>query len=152
MDELWGSLQDKEIKVWKYEIEVVQTGVDGTYLIKVWSYSKKPTIPVEQAKKNAIHGIIFKGFPNNGQLAGQKPLTNNSNLELEKAEFFNAFFDNGGKFSKFINLIGDGSIGSGDIIKVNKEFKIGLIVSVNVSALRKDLEDAGIIKSLNSGF
>ncbi len=143
---------NKDTKAWRYEIEVVQTGVDGTYLIKVWSYSKKPVNANEQVRKNAIHGIIFKGFSGSGQIAGQKPLTNNPNLEIEKAEFFDDFFQNGGKYSKFINLVGDGSIASGDIIKVDKEYKIGLVVSVYVFALRKDLEDAGIIKSLNSGF
>ena len=35
---------------------------------------------------------------------------------------------------------------------IGKEYKIGVVVSVNVSALRKDLEDAGMIKSLNAGF
>ena len=39
-----------------------------------------------------------------------------------------------------------------DRMKIGKEYKIGVVVSVNVSALRKDLEDAGMIKSLNAGF
>ena len=43
--------------IWKYEIEGVQTGVQGTYLIKVWSYSPNANLAVEQAKKNAVHGI-----------------------------------------------------------------------------------------------
>jgi GTP-sensing pleiotropic transcriptional regulator CodY len=37
-------------------------------------------------------------------------------------------------------------------MKVGKQYKIGVLVSVNVALLRKDLEDAGIIKSLNAGF
>jgi NADH-quinone oxidoreductase E subunit len=37
-------------------------------------------------------------------------------------------------------------------LKAGKEFKVGVIVSVNVSALRKDLEGAGIIKALGAGF
>jgi len=44
---------DKDTQEWRYEIEVVQTGTQGTYLIKVWSYSKKPDVAIEQAKKNA---------------------------------------------------------------------------------------------------
>lgn len=142
----------KSTKAWRYEIEVVQTGVEGTYLIKVWSYSNKPKIDIEQAKKNGVHGIIFKGFPRNGQIAGQPPLTNNSNLEVEKADFFKEFFADGGVYSKFVNQVGDGSITSGDIIKVGNEYKIGMVISVNVAALRKYLEDAGVIKPLNAGF
>ena len=45
---------DKDTEEWRYEIEVVQTGTQGTYLIKVWSYSKKADVAIEQAKKNAV--------------------------------------------------------------------------------------------------
>ena len=42
---------EKDTKEWRYEIEGVQQGVSGTYLIKVWSYSKKRDVALEQAKK-----------------------------------------------------------------------------------------------------
>ena len=53
---------------------------------------------------------------------------------------------------KFVSVTGDGAIGAGDRIKVGKEYKVGVVVSVSKDELRKDLEAAGIIKSLNSGF
>ena len=143
---------DKDTEAWRYEVEVVQTGTQGTYLIKVWSYSKKPDVAIEQAKKNAVHGIIFKGFTGTSSVPGQKALTSNVNLEEEKADFFNPFFANGGKYMKFVSTSNDGAVAAEDRMKIGKEYKVGVIVSVNVSALRKDLEDAGIIKSLNSGF
>ena len=61
---------DKDTREWRYEIEAVRTGVTGTYLIKVWTYSKSPDVAIEQAKKNAVHGIIFRGF------AGKVPVYN----------------------------------------------------------------------------
>jgi hypothetical protein len=143
---------NKDTEAWRYEIEVVQTGTQGTYLIKAWSYSKKPDVAIEQAKKNAIHGIIFRGFTGTSTVPGQKALTNNVNLEEEKADFFNPFFAEGGKYMKFVSTSGDGAVAAEDRMKVGKEYKVGVVVSVNVSALRKDLEDAGIIKSLSSGF
>ncbi len=143
---------DKDTETWRYEIEVVQTGTQGTYLIKVWSYSKKPDVAIEQAKKNAVHGIIFKGFTGKSTVPGQKALATNVNLEEEKADFFKPFFDDGGKYMKFVSLSNDGAVAAEDRMKVGKEYKVGVIVSVNVSALRKDLEDAGIIKSLGAGF
>ena len=143
---------NKDTENWRYEIEAVGVGVQGTYLIKVWSYSKKPDVAIEQAKKNAVHGIIFKGFAGKQGIPGKSALTNNVNLEQEKAEFFKPFFADGGKYMKFVTITNDGAVGSGDRLKVGKEYKIGVIVSVNVAALRKDLEDAGIIKGLSSGF
>jgi len=62
------------------------------------------------------------------------------------------FFRDGGKYMKYVRITGDGAIDSDDRLKVGKEWKIGVIVSVDVRGLRKDLEAADIIRSLNSGF
>jgi hypothetical protein len=148
-----NSKSEKNTQIWRYEIEAVGTGATGSYLIKVWSYSKKSVLAIEQAKKNAVHAIIFQGYSGNSSGAsGQKPLTSNPNLEQEQKEFFDNFFADGGKYMKFVSLSNDGSVAAEDRLKVGKEYKIGVVVSVNVSLLRKDLEAAGIIRSLNSGF
>lgn len=143
---------DKDTKSWRYELEAVQTGVSGTYLVKVWSYSKKPDVAIEQAKKNAVHGIIFRGFAGTDRVPGQSPLTNNPNIEEEKADFFDAFFADGGKYLKFVSVTNDGAVAAEDRMKVGKEYKIGVLISVRKEELRKDLENAGIIKGLSAGF
>lgn len=145
---------DKQTEAWRYEIECSGVGTDGTYLIKVWSFSKKPAVAAEQSKKNAVHGIIFKGFVGNRDKGcpTQKPLANSPNLEMEKADFFDPFFEEGGKYMKFVSLSSDGNMGSKDVIKVGKEYKVAVILSVYKDLLRKDLEDAGIIRGLTSGF
>jgi hypothetical protein len=134
-----------------YEIEGVSVGSQGTYLVKVWSYSKKPTVAINQAKKNAVHGIVFKGFTGKPGVPGQKALATPA-VEQEKQEFFDNFFADNGNFLKFVSESGDGSVAAEDRMKVGKKYKIGVVVSVNVGALRKELEDAGIIKGLGAGF
>lgn len=143
---------NKDTFTWRYEIEPVGEGKQGTYQIKVWSYSNVVETAIDQAKKNAVHGIIFRGYEPNGRIQGQKPLSSNPNLEIEFKDFFTEFFADGGKYMKFISLAGNGSILPGDRIKIGKEYKVGVVINVNVAALRKDLEAAGVIKSLNSGF
>jgi hypothetical protein len=143
---------DKDTKEWRYEIEGVQQGVSGTYLIKVWSYSKKPDVAIEQAKKNAVHGIVFRGYAGNSRLPGQSALVTNPNIEEEKADFFDAFFADGGKYMKFVSLTNDGAVAAEDRMKVGKEYKVGVLISVRKEDLRKDLENAGIVKGLSSGF
>ena len=114
------------------------------------SYKNAPGLNnIKQASHKAI---IFKGFTGTLSVPGQKALTSNVNLEEEKVEFFKPFFADGGKYMKFVSTSNDGAVAAEDRMKIGKEFKVGVIVSVNVAALRKDLEDAGIIKSLNSGF
>ncbi len=144
---------DKDTESWRYEIEAVKEGTMNTYLIKVWSYSNYPEVAIEQAKKNAVHGIIFRGISGAAGVQSKPPLTSDTNLEQEKASFFEAFFSEGGKYMKFVNLSNDGAVAAGDRLKIDKNtYKIGVLVSVNVGTLRKDLEEAGIIRKLNSGF
>lgn len=142
----------KDMVQWRYELETVGTAVQGNAQVKVWTYSKNQNTAIEQAKKNAVHGIIFRGTPDNGRIRGQRALTQDPNIEVEQEAFFTAFFEDGGKYQKFVTLVNDGAISPGDRIKVGKEYKIGVIVQVNVMSLRKDLEDAGILRSLGGGF
>lgn len=143
---------DKDMEKWKYEIEVMGVGVDGTNLIKVWTYSKKQEVAIEHSKKNAVHGIVFRGFAGKTNVQGARPLAQDNNLEVTRADYFDPFFSDGGKYLKFVSLSNDGNVAMQDIMKVGKEFKVGVVLSVRVSELRKELESAGVIKSLNAGF
>ena len=142
---------NKDTNNWRYEIEAVGVATQGNCLVKVWTYSKKANTAIDQAKKNAVHGLIFKGYAGKQGVPGQLPLANNTNIEFEHADFFKNFFDEGGKYMKFVSVSGD-AVASQDVYSVGKEYKVGVIVLVNTALLRKDLEDAGIIRSLNSGF
>jgi hypothetical protein len=144
---------DKATEEFRYEIECAGIGTDGTYLIKVWSYSKKANVALEQAKKNAVHGIIFKGFAGGGRgCNSQKPLASSPGVESQHEEFFKLFFADGGNYMKYVSVSSDGNVDAGDRMKVGKEYKVGVIVSVMKDALRKDLEAAGVVKGLSSGF
>lgn len=141
---------DKATASWRYEIECVGIGQPGTKLIKVWSYSKSANVATTQAKKNAVHGIIFQGYAGGGQgCTPQRPLSNDPSLEQSKADFFDPFFAEGGKYMKFVSTSGDGTP---ETMKVGKEYKVGVVVTVMTDLLRSDLEAAGIIKGLSSGF
>lgn len=59
------------------------------------------------------------------------------------------FFGKDAAYLKYATVAAD----TPEIIKVNKkEYKVGYVISVMKDQLRKDLEEAGIIKSLSSGF
>ena len=143
---------NKDTRNWRYEIEGVGQGSMGTYLVKSWQYSKKPRIALEQTKKNAVHGIIFKGYPSSKGVIGQPPLARNPILDEQQKSFFDKFFGKNGRYMQFVSLTTDGTILPGDRIKIGREYKVGVVVSVQVAALRKYLESAGVIKGLSNGF
>jgi hypothetical protein len=133
-----------------YEVECMGTGMDGTQLVKVWGYGKKPQDAAYQAKKNAVHAIVFKGI--NGGKPGcmRRPLVTKPGAEVQHSSYFETFFSNGGHYLNFVSQSGDGTM---DRIKVSrKQYKVGVVVSVKHSALRRELETAGIINKLGGGF
>ena len=131
-----------------YEVECVGVGKEGTKLWKVWGYAKKPDAAILQAKRNAVHAAIFKGVYA-GKCPKTEPLLTDPGLEEKNQDYFDDFFRNGGKYLDFVALSGDGME---ERVKVGKQYKVAIVVSVMYSRLRKELEEAGIVKSLNNGF
>jgi hypothetical protein len=152
---LEGTAQDKkrannDTETYRYELEGVKQGVEGTQMVKVWSYSRKPEIAIDQAKKNAVHGVLFKGF---NVPSKQSALITDPGTEFQHKAYFAEFFRDGGRYLKFVEITGDGTVNANDKYMVtNKEWKIGVVVSVRKDALRKELESAGVLKSLGHGF
>ena len=139
---------DTETVEWRYELEMMNVASAGSKQVKVWSYSKFPETAQEQAKKNAIHGVCFRGVGGGGRTAGLDPLVSAS-AEKEHEAFFKEFFADGGGYLRYVNLSGDNMIGPGDMVKVGKkEYKVGVVISVAYNDLRKRLENEGIVKKL----
>lgn len=143
-----GRRANKLTDQWRYELECAGNGQQGTYLVKVWSYSKNQRVAYEQCSKNAVHGVIFKGFAGGQGCTAQRPLAQNPGVEQEHADFFKHFFDNGGEYMKYVQVKSP----ERQTVKIKSEYKVGVVVSVAKDQLRKALEQAGIIRGLSTGF
>lgn len=150
---LWADKQQKadaDTDKFRYDIEYARPSGDGMCQVKVWSYSKKSRIAAEQCRKNAVHGIIFKGYTTgDGTGASQRPLVKDANVLRERADFFVPFFEDGGNYRQYVSEVTDGSM---EVRKVGKQYKVGVVVTISKDLLRKHLEEAGIIRGLASGF
>ncbi len=143
-----ASKLSKADQPWSYEIESVGVGVEGTYAIRVWSYYKNAEMPLELAKKNAIHATIFKGIPAGGGAVAQKALIEAEVEGVDHTAFFENFFIS--EYQRFINSV---SQSSAQILKTGKkEYRIGYTMSISKDSLRKYLEEQGVLKSLSYGF
>lgn len=139
---------NKDTNQFRYEIECAGNAIQGTYLVKVWSYSKKANVAENQCRKNAVHGVIFKGYGGGQGCVSQRPLAPQPGIEAQYEDYFRSFFAEGGEFQKYASIIE----GTTEIVKVGREYKVGVTVSVRKDDLRKALEAAGIVRGLNSGF
>jgi len=146
---VWGGAQkkaDKATDQWRYDIqELNKPSKQGTVTFKVWSYSKKENIAISQAPKNAVHGILFKGY------GSHAPMVSPAAAEANEA-FFDDFFKEGGGYRRFVQTTNNGAPLSGDRIKQGKEWKIGVVVVISETQLRKYLEQQGVISKLGSMF
>jgi hypothetical protein len=133
----------------EYEVQFLKTAVEGTILFKIYSYGKNEDDCIANAKRNAIKAIIFNGIPGSDL---QKPLVTDIEALTTHKDYFTIFFQNKGKYLQYVSLSTDGSIDSNDRLKVGKYIKVGIAVLVQKTALRNELEKAGIIKSLGHGF
>lgn len=130
-----------------YDIEYSGAeGVSGTYMIQVWINTTKATLSTEEFKRYAVEGILFKGYarPQQERVA---PMVSDA-IRQAKSDFFNAFFENG-DYSKYASVLGN-TVKNLKITK--KEYRLGMIISISESQLRKDLEEAGIISKLGGNI
>ena len=144
-----------DVPDYDYELSLAKENVaatSGCKVFKVWSFGKKKeTLTQEIGMRNAIHGLLFKGLAAaDVGSQGNVPALVPDGYDSHK-EYFDVFFANG-EFKQFIQLTSRGAQQAGDVVKVGKKYKVGLLVQVNLSALRKRLEKDGIIESAKGMF
>ena len=132
-------------KMPKYDITGAGSGTEGTILVKVYVYSKKATD--HDLKRAAVHGVVFRGCSGNASGARQ-PAMASPTAESDYAAFCEDFFAIDGPCQNYATIVG----GSYDRVKTQKGYKCGAILQVDKTALRKELEKAGVVRSLSAGF
>lgn len=132
-------------KMPKYDITGAGSGTEGTVLVKVFVYAR--SVKDEDLKRAAVHGIIFRGCSGNASGARQ-PAMASPVAEVDNAAFFEEFFAKDGQSLNYASVVA----GSYERVKTQKGYKSGAILQVDKTALRKDLEKAGVVRSLSSGF
>lgn len=132
-------------KMPQYDITGAGSGTEGTILVKVYVYGKN--VKDEDLKRAAVHGVVFRGCTGNKSGARQ-PAMAAATAESENAAFCEIFFAADGQCLNFATVV----TGSYDRVKTSKGYKTGAILQVDKSSLRKVLEQAGLVRSLSSGF
>lgn len=133
----------------EYEVQFIRVGLEGTILFKVYSYGSNENDCIENAKRNAVRAIIFSGIPGSDL---QEPLITEAGAEVKYKDYFDIFFNKGGKYINYVAISNDGSIEANDRYRVGKKLKVGIAVVVRKAQLRKELQAAGIIKDLGDYF
>ena len=140
----------KATQAYKYEIEKIEAGAasNGVQAVYVQSYMNNIKNADQVCRRNAVHGVIFKGYSGRGDY--HPALASDPTAQQDHKEFFDAFFADNGDYNKYVAST---SASGPQYVKIKKiGYKVGLVVYVNVAALRRDLEKAGVIKGMSSVF
>jgi len=136
---------------WQYESICSESGGTGSsYLIEVTSYVGDVRLALNQAKKNAIHAVLFKGVSgNNLGCTAKEPLIKNG-VYNDNFEYFEDFFYNTRQYNQYATSP-SGSAESTEKLK-RKMNRVTFIISVNVDELRKKLEYDKIIEPMGAAL
>ena len=137
---------------WQYEIQpAVGQAAQGSVIVRVWSLVENPNLADVQARKDAVHGIMFMGYApsaDKNRIPGRRPLIADSQIEQANSAYFDSFFADGGQYQRYASLAGSGV--PEQVIKIDKKiYKVALNVVVLVDELRKRLEQDGFVKKLD---
>ncbi len=105
-----------------------------------------------KAEKFAVMAVLFKGIPAGNGAAKTPAICQDADCLDKNKDFFETFFEPGGKYMQFVNVTNDGMPGGKDRVRIKSGYKVAIKASVAYNNLRDYMEDKGMAKSLDAGF
>lgn len=84
------------------ESECMGTEMDGSQTLKSWGAGRNRSDAIEQAKKNAVRDVLFKGIRNGKAECNLKPVLVEVNAQERHEDYFFKFFADKGPYKEFI--------------------------------------------------
>lgn len=96
-----GDPQRNVAGAYEHKTECMGVEGDGSQTVKGWGVGRNREDAIEQAKKNGLSDVLFKGIISN-KGCNQKPILFDSNAREKHEDYFNGFFADGGPYTEFI--------------------------------------------------
>ncbi len=142
-----GSTQMKGAGNYTYTTECMGVEGDGSQTVKGWGSGRNREDAIEQAKKNGLRDVLFKGIIST-KGCNQKPVLFDPNIREKKEDYFNAFFADQGPFMEFITGE-DGSDKHFSVVtgrkKAGDQVTYGVIIRVQRAKLKTRMIQDGIM-------
>jgi hypothetical protein len=132
-----------------YQTECVSLETDGYYTIKIWDTKKRDNYRSEDARKDALHAILFSGIAGTNGCVTQKAMLNKLEYQQNFKSIEKDFFAKKGKWSAFTRTATTAT--TLPVAIGNQKWKVYQI-SISKSALSQYLEELKIIQTLNNQF
>jgi hypothetical protein len=121
------------------EVSFESKDTDGTITVRCYGYGGKDQEAIEDAQKNALSVILFKGLP--GSEVNVPLVDNEYNSKNSNPAYYKNLFENG--YSKTFIM-------STDVVsplaKYNNTKRLIVNLKININSLRRDLEINKVIR------
>lgn len=128
-----------------YQTECISTELDGSQTLRVQGKGRNRRDAIEQAKKNAVYEVLFKGVLKGNSGYDLRPLVTTVNARERYREYFDIFFMDGGEYLKYVSMA-DRRLNSTTKEKSSTQVSCVVTVRVLCPELRSRLITDGIIK------
>lgn len=127
------------------ETECIGKEMDGSLTLRVWGTGRNRTDALEQAKKQAVYDVLFKGVTKGNTDYNMRPVMTEVNARERYQDYFDIFFMDRGEYLKYISME-DKRAGSTRVSKRNfRDVTVGVTVRVLVPQLRARLKADGVL-------
>lgn len=142
-----GDPQRSVAGAYEHKTECIGVEGDGSQTVKGWGNGRNREDAVEQAKKNGLADVLFRGIISN-KGCNQKPIFFNPDAREKHEDYFNAFFADGGPYTEFITGE-DGSDLHFSVVrgrgKVGDQELYGVIIRVQRAKLKAKMIQDGLL-------
>ena len=136
-------------KQFAYQVECISVENSGSVSVKIWNTEKGKKYSQLQARKDAVHAMLFSGVSGSNGCVTHTPILSATESIGAFKKIEKDFFSKDGEWSKFTR---EGSTSNQLLQQIGDEKWKAYQVSISKDLLRKYLEEQQIIKSLNIGF
>jgi hypothetical protein len=130
---VFGQIFNKQKKTASYytvETECLEDKLDGSFILQAWGKGSSKSEAIEQAKRNVLNDILFKGINKGCQL---RPLIVEVNASTKYRSYVYSFFNS--KYKDFISI----EKSPKSLKKSRKQTSYGIKVRVKVEDIRQKL-------------
>lgn len=127
-----------------YETECISLEQDGSQTLRVWGKGRNKNDAIEQAKKDAVYEILFKGVQKGNKGYQLRPIVPEVNARERYRDYFDIFFLDGGDYLKYVSMA-DRRIGSTVKEKNSVQVRCCITVRVLIPELRQRMIQDGIL-------
>jgi hypothetical protein len=128
-----------------YETECLGSELDGSYTVRAWGVGRNQVDAMDQARKNAVRDVVFKGITKGKSDCQVKPILMEVNAQDKYRDYFNQFFSSFGPYGEYVNF-SDTRPGSSIRQRTGSEIKYGVVLRVKHAELRERLIRDNILK------